>query len=126
MSGWASAACQAIGVIGAFVAGFIGSEIGKQNTGGQTGVTSLEIQHPIFQIINSTNVRLDALADQHNTHKEEVRQFMLIGFVSLALVVALLIAVLILVICCIYKKKLPRSSDVERQKNTSIMELEKI
>ena len=73
MPNWIGAAVQALGCIGSFVAGYFGGRIGSAGTSTQVGVQSVDLNHPVFEIINSTNVRLDTLASQHADHKEHVQ-----------------------------------------------------
>lgn len=97
MTNWAAAALQVLGCVGSFVAGYFGGKIGNGSTE-QVGVQSVDINHPVFAVINSTNVRLDTLADQHAQHKEEVHQLLFIGLGA----IALLAIAFILGLCIFY------------------------
>lgn len=93
-------------VIGATVAGYFG---GKLAGTGSNVVVDRPQQTEVYQIINSTNVKLNSLADQHNQHRSDIEQYFLAGAVALGIVVF----VLVCAGCCCFlhlRKQLRRNS----------------
>lgn len=87
---------------------FGGYLYGQKNGEGpsQVGVVDYPQQTHLIEIVNSTNIRLDSLADQHNTHRSAVEQFMLLG--SLVFGLALVVVLIIGCIGCRYCYRMQR------------------
>lgn len=80
----------------------------------QVGVESVDLNHPVYQVINSTNVRLDALADQHSDHQEQVKQIMMVGWVSIGLL-GLSVLMACCALCYVFRRKRPIAQRAELQ-----------
>ena len=102
---WGQLLVNVVGALAATVGSYLGSSVA--GTGNQEiGVQSLEQQSPMYNIINSTNVRLTDLADQHNRHTDQVQQYMVVGLISLAVISVTLV---VIVICgCVCGRRLHR------------------
>lgn len=101
---WIKFAIQAVGAVLAGGAAYLGAELAADGEPEQVGVKEEEIQNPIITIVNSTNIRLGELADQHNQHKEAVIQLFIAGAVIL-LIVILFNVILCCVVCRNKQKK---------------------
>lgn len=99
MTNWIGAAVHVLGCVGSFVAGYFGGRLGSEEASSQVGVQSLDLNHPVFEIINSTNVKLNTLADQHAEHKENVQQLLFLGFGAIFLLALVLVIALVVAVC---------------------------
>lgn len=94
--------------ISGFCSFFGGYLYGKndKSTPSQVGVIDNPQQNHLIQIVNSTNIRLDSLADQHNDHKSQVEQFMLVGLLAVGVLFLLVLGIGCL--GCCYCRRLQR------------------
>lgn len=113
--GWISAAKYALAFVGATAAVWIGEGYRRSSDKPGAVVNNTPRQLEIIEIVNASNVRLNALADQHSQQQSNIEQLYLVG--AGVLIVVLLIVVLCGCGCCVYyycqrKNRAPRGVQV--------------
>lgn len=81
------------------------------------GVQQVESENPVISIVNSTNIRLGHLTDQHNQHRKEVAQLFIAG--GCILLVQMLFNICLCgVLACRYCRKRKADIQLSRQPST--------
>lgn len=102
---WGQIAYSAFQFIGSSITGYLAGSVAKSSNQPpqQIGVVDHPSLTPIVEVINSTNTRIDALYDQHNSHRSEVQQFLWLG-AGICLSLVIVVICLISIGCCCWCK----------------------